>query len=79
VTVAAIGGPPLLEVRGLRMHFPVTEGIVVHCKIGEVKAVDGIDFPPKPSSTAPTSGFNYGIGGSDAMQRVSDHCNFSAG
>src|SRR5215472_16989651 len=23
------------------MHFPVTEGIVVHCKIGEVKAVDG--------------------------------------
>jgi len=26
------------------MHFPVTEGIVVHRKIGEVKAVDGIDF-----------------------------------
>jgi len=49
VTVAAIGGPPLLEVRGLRMYFPVTEGIVVHCKIGEVKAVDGIDFRASPA------------------------------
>ena len=44
MTVAAIDGRPLLEVRGLRMHFPVTEGIVVHRKVGEVKAVDGIDF-----------------------------------
>ena len=44
MTVAAINGRPLLEVRGLRMHFPVTEGIVVHRKIGEVKAVDGVDF-----------------------------------
>ena len=44
MTVAAIDGHPLLEVKGLRMHFPVTEGIVVHRKIGEVKAVDGIGF-----------------------------------
>ncbi|HZT89367.1 MAG TPA: ABC transporter ATP-binding protein [Stellaceae bacterium] len=35
---------PLLEVRGLRMHFPVTEGIVARRTIGTVKAVDGIDF-----------------------------------
>jgi hypothetical protein len=28
---------------------PVTEVIVVHCKIGEVKAVDGIDFRPSPA------------------------------
>src|SRR5438876_8653606 len=26
------------------MHFPVTEGIVISRKVGEVKAVDGIDF-----------------------------------
>src|SRR5271169_3108199 len=44
MTVAATGEHPLLEVRGLQMHFPVTEGIVVHRKVGEVKAVDGIDF-----------------------------------
>jgi oligopeptide transport system ATP-binding protein len=35
---------PLLEVRGLAMHFPISEGIVVSRKIGEVKAVDGVDF-----------------------------------
>ena len=40
----AVDGHPLLEVRGLRMHFPVSEGVVGHRKIGEVKAVDGIDF-----------------------------------
>ena len=35
---------PLLEVRGLQMYFPVTEGVVTRRRIGEVKAVDGIDF-----------------------------------
>jgi oligopeptide transport system ATP-binding protein len=35
---------PLLEVRGLRMHFPISEGMVRRRAVGEVKAVDGIDF-----------------------------------
>jgi oligopeptide/dipeptide ABC transporter ATP-binding protein len=35
---------PLLEVRGLAMHFPITEGMVLSRRIGEVKAVDGVDF-----------------------------------
>jgi oligopeptide transport system ATP-binding protein len=35
---------PLLEVNGLRMYFPVTEGVLIGRKVGEVKAVDGIDF-----------------------------------
>src|ERR1700758_2816733 len=51
MTVAVIDERPLLEVRGLRMHFPVTEGIVVHRKIGEVKAVDGIDFSVRRGET----------------------------
>jgi oligopeptide transport system ATP-binding protein len=38
------GLAPLLEVRGLQMHFPITEGVVMTRKIGEVKAVDGVDF-----------------------------------
>ncbi len=38
------GTTPLLEVRGLAMHFPITEGMVVSRKVGDVKAVDGIDF-----------------------------------
>ena len=44
MTGAATGGRPLLEVRGLHMHFPVNEGVVTHRRIGEVRAVDGIDF-----------------------------------
>ena len=45
--MATAASKPLLEVKGLQMHFPVTEGIIVHRKIGEVKAVDGIDFVVK--------------------------------
>jgi oligopeptide transport system ATP-binding protein len=44
MTVAELDTKPLLEVRGLQMHFPVTEGIVINRKVGDVKAVDGIDF-----------------------------------
>src|SRR5512143_4017196 len=42
---------PLLEVRQLAMHFPISEGIVVHRKIGDVKAVDGVDFTIKRGET----------------------------
>ena len=38
------GAAPLVEVRGLAMHFPVTEGVVLTRRIGDVKAVDGVDF-----------------------------------
>jgi oligopeptide transport system ATP-binding protein len=43
-SAAATDTKPLLEVRGLRMHFPVTEGLIAQRKIGQVKAVDDIDF-----------------------------------
>ena len=32
------------EVRGLQMHFPVTEGMIARRHIGDVKAVDGVDL-----------------------------------
>ncbi|MEO0673229.1 MAG: ABC transporter ATP-binding protein, partial [Pseudomonadota bacterium] len=35
---------PLVKVRGLKMHFPVTEGAFVPRVVAHVKAVDGIDF-----------------------------------
>jgi oligopeptide transport system ATP-binding protein len=38
------GTAPLLEVRGLAMHFPISEGVLLSRKIGDVKAVDGVDF-----------------------------------
>jgi oligopeptide transport system ATP-binding protein len=51
MTVAEIEARPLLEVRGLRMHFPITEGTVISRKVGEVKAVDGIDFVVRRGET----------------------------
>ena len=34
----------LVKVRGLKMHFPITQGIIVQRQIGAIKAVDGLDF-----------------------------------
>src|SRR4029077_16345318 len=41
----------LLEVKGLRKHFPITEGVIAHRLIGEGKAVDGIDFTLRRGET----------------------------
>jgi oligopeptide transport system ATP-binding protein len=34
----------LLEVKGLKMYFPITQGIIMQRHVGDVKAVDGLDF-----------------------------------
>jgi oligopeptide transport system ATP-binding protein len=44
MTALADAAAPLIEVRGLKMHFPVTEGMIARRHIGDVKAVDGVDF-----------------------------------
>ena len=49
--MSATSEHPLLEVRGLRMHFPVSEGNFTHRRVGEVKAVDGIDFTVRRGET----------------------------
>ncbi|KAB8144978.1 dipeptide ABC transporter ATP-binding protein [Chloroflexia bacterium SDU3-3] len=41
---AAPSGETLLEVRDLKMHFPVNKGIIVQRQVGAVKAVDGVSF-----------------------------------
>jgi len=37
-------GTALLQVRDLKMHFPLTQGILFKKQVGAVKAVDGISF-----------------------------------
>ncbi|SEO76548.1 ABC transporter ATP-binding protein [Trujillonella endophytica] len=37
-------GEPLLEVRGLKKHFPLTQGVVLKRTVGHVRAVDGVDL-----------------------------------
>jgi peptide/nickel transport system ATP-binding protein len=35
---------PILEVRGLEVHFPIRSGVVFDRQVGAVKAVDGVDL-----------------------------------
>ncbi|SFD81716.1 ATP-binding cassette domain-containing protein, partial [Streptomyces aidingensis] len=42
---------PILEVRGLVKHFPLTQGILLRRRIGAVKAVDGVSFDLRPGET----------------------------
>ena len=51
VAEAMAGAAPLVEVRGLKMHFPITEGIIARRKIGEVKAVDGVSLSIRRGET----------------------------
>ena len=51
-TAAAQGdGQPLLDVRDLKMHFPLTQGIIFQRKVGAVQAVDGVSFSVKRGET----------------------------
>src|SRR6184192_1051675 len=43
-TATAGSGKNLLEVKALKMHCPLTQGIIFQRQVGAVRAVDGIDF-----------------------------------
>jgi oligopeptide/dipeptide ABC transporter ATP-binding protein len=43
-TATLVGSSTLLEVRDLKMHFPLTQGILFQRVIGYVRAVDGVTF-----------------------------------
>lgn len=58
--VSSSGGQPsaatefkedLIQVNNLKMHFPVTEGIIIPKVVAHVKAVDGITFSIKKGET----------------------------
>ncbi|GIG65476.1 ABC transporter ATP-binding protein [Phytomonospora endophytica] len=44
-------GDIALEVKGLRKHFPIRQGIVFKSTVGHVKAVDGVDLTLKKGET----------------------------
>lgn len=41
----------ILRVENLKMHFPITEGIIFQRQVGAVKAVDGLNFEIKRGET----------------------------
>jgi oligopeptide transport system ATP-binding protein len=51
MTTQANESSALLEVRDLRMHFPVTKGVIFQRQVGAVKAVDGVTFTIKHGET----------------------------
>jgi oligopeptide/dipeptide ABC transporter ATP-binding protein len=46
-----IATEPLLEVRDLVKHFPISRGIVIRRRIGAVRAVDGVSFDVRRGET----------------------------
>ncbi len=46
-----VGSKTLLDVRDLKMHFPLTRGIVLQRVVGYVRAVDGISFTIEQGQT----------------------------
>ncbi|WP_052397890.1 ABC transporter ATP-binding protein [Streptomyces sp. NRRL F-5123] len=45
------GREPILSVRGLVKHFPLTQGIIFKKQVGAVQAVDGVNFDLYPGET----------------------------
>ena len=43
-TATAVASDTLVDVRDLKMHFPLTQGIILQRVVGHVRAVDGISF-----------------------------------
>ncbi len=50
-STSSADGQPLLDVRDLKMHFPLTQGIIFQRKVGAVQAVDGVSFSVKRGET----------------------------
>ncbi|GAB2788339.1 ABC transporter ATP-binding protein [Streptomyces daliensis] len=48
---AYAAGEPILEVRDLVKHFPLTQGVVLKRQVGAVKAVDGVSFDLRRGET----------------------------
>ena len=44
-------GEPLLQVRDLVKHFPITRGVLFGKRVGEVRAVDGVSFEVRRGET----------------------------
>lgn len=42
---------PLLEVKNLKMHFPIEEGVLIKRQVGAIRAVDGISFTVNSGET----------------------------
>ncbi len=68
-SVDRAGQTPLVRLRGVVKHFPITRGILFQRKIGAVHAVDGIDIEVYPGETLGLVG-ETGCGKSTAARLI---------
>ncbi|HYH27149.1 MAG TPA: dipeptide ABC transporter ATP-binding protein [Actinomycetota bacterium] len=66
---AGPSGMPLVQLRGVKKHFPITRGIIFQKKVGQVHAVDGIDLEVYPGETLGLVG-ETGCGKSTAARLI---------
>src|SRR3990167_702773 len=48
---ASDSGRTLLRVEGLKVHFPIKEGIIFERHVGDIRAVDGVSFELRQGET----------------------------
>lgn len=60
----------LIEVRNLKLHFPIEEGIIIKKRVGSIRAVDGVDFHIRRGETLGLVG-ESGCGKSTTARAVS--------
>ncbi len=63
------GVEPLVRLVGVKKHFPITRGILIQRKVGNVHAVDGIDLEVYPGETVGLVG-ETGCGKSTAARLI---------
>src|SRR5436309_7392580 len=47
----APAGEPLIKIEAIKKYFPITRGILIQHRVGDVHAVDGVDLEVYPGET----------------------------
>ncbi len=51
IAAVNLGAVPLLSVRDLNVHFPITRGFILQQTVGHIRAVNGVSFHVNPGET----------------------------